>query len=352
MKTSSKRNILLILLISLLISSSMQWRTKTSKCKETSPPPPPPAPPVLCTDGFVKIGLNMYTKCVDCIAGSDSSLGTKLNTDKIFGSNGWSFGGTVGPSIANTDNLLGLVYNGGNANPYSFTKTSTKKYEIVVSLKAAGSCFTPYYFPCTSFTAPQDVLFNTKGVDKGTGQTLEQMTYYYKECPVTPPPTTCDLTKFTYPPKTGTLDCSVFATVKPLVNGVPTNSQACFGSYTGNLEHDSCTADEQGKVCLYRVLNSASGSLCGLKWCFVEKVDVKQQNNYGSYLGIILTTGRSGTFDIKPTYNGPFVLTMKAANFYSAYYFASGNKGSWTTSDADLSHSSLWVPCSSGLSFP
>lgn len=341
-----KRNLITLAISVLLIANTIQWRTQLSKCKPTTPPTPP-SPPVVCTDGYVKIGTNLYTKCVDCIPGTDSSLGSKLNNDRIFESEGWIYGGTVGPNIPNQNNLLGLTYN-PLTGTYSFTNPNTRRFKIVISLQA-GSCYTPYYFPCISCTQLQQVLFNTLGVDNGTEQALMQMTYYYKECEGTTPPVVCSFSNPTSPAKTGIYDCSVYGSVKPLVDGSLIDSEACFGSYRGNLDHGSCPSDREGNVCFYEVLNPTPNSEC--KWCFIEKIDVNNYANFGNSLAIYRSTnGRSGSFLINSNLNGPFVLTLKAANFYSGYYFPRGNRGAWMTNFNDLSHASLWALCPPGLS--
>jgi len=348
-----KRIFVAAILTILLISIKIESRLKKCKCNSNPPPNPPPTNVVKCNDGFVKIGSNnLYIKCVDCLLGNDiggsdptQNLDYKLNIVKIFGSSGWMLGGTFGPGLSNINNVLGLTYDSGT-KIYSFTKTFTSnKFEVVISL-FAGNCYTTYLFSCLEFNSIKQIFYNTLGVDKGTGQDLSHMTYFYRDCSN---PTTCSIKNPTQPPKTDIDDCTDFGSVASYINGVLTNSQACFGSYTGNLNDCNCTQDnKKGDVCLFRVLNSTPNPVCQSNWCCVEKLDVSGIQMIGKYwtLNVDKYNGSIGTFSIANNLLGPFVIVLKASNAYSAYFIKSGFTGEWSTSFHDLSHAVLWAPCS------
>lgn len=300
-----------------------------------------------CTKGTVTVGGVSYTDCENCINGDVTqntnpvnNLENQLNVVKIFGSNGWTFGAKQTQTTSTVGNdVLGLSYSA--LNGYQFTKSTTKKYEVVIAIKA-GTCYVPYLFPCLAYDALKNIVANTLGVDKGTGQPIDYVAYFYKECGTTPP---C-VSNPTTPKETGQTDCVNYGTVDSLLGG---KYFACWGSYSGNLDHDGCTQDNnKGEICLYRVLN-ATPSVCNIEWCFVEKLDTNGDNTVvGTNFSLSVIPGtdtRKGTYTLQPWITGPYIITLKASNEYSAYIVSQGLSGTWETFNHGLSHASLWMKC-------
>jgi len=299
--------------------------------------------PVPCSKGTVTIGGITYINCSGCFPGSDISTDTtvnlenKLNVGLIYGTGGWLYGATVSPSSTSGTNPLMLSY---SSNKYDFNLISIVKYEVVISLQI-DNCYTTYLFPCLTFDSLKNFIYNTLGIDKGTGQPIVHITYFYRQCPSPG----CTISNPTLPKVSGQEDCTLFGSITTSLG----SAQACWGAYPGNLDDDKCTVDNnKGEVCLYRVLNTTP-SVCDINWCFVEKLEASGSSNVGTFWTITVISGtdtRKGTFTINSSkVQGPFIITLKAANFYSAYFIGNVYTGSWISTDHGLSHASLWAPC-------
>jgi len=304
----------------------------------------------ICTLGFVKIGSTTYTSCVDGFVGNDAKVGGQPLLSQLNGGlfsvapNGWIYGGKAGPSDSVSGDILGLVYNGST---YSFTTSTTTKYEVIISLKA-GNGYTPYYFACMSFdNMPSSITYSTLGVDNLTGQDLSHMSYYYRPCGSSFVCTGVFNPNLPAPTPVGAATCTNYGSVKTFINGTLTNSATCFGSFVGNNDNNLCVVNDGDKICLNAVLNSQSTSVCDVSWCPLEKLDITARTVVGSFFTITVNAdGKSGTFTITNTnLTFPLLITLKAGNSYSAYLFTAGFTGTWSTTFNALSHATLWGRC-------
>jgi hypothetical protein len=305
----------------------------------------------ICNLGFVNIGNTVYTSCVNGFVGNDAKVGGEPLLSQLNGGlfpvapSGWSYGGKAGPSDSVSGDILGLVYNGST---YSFTTTTTQKYEVIISLKA-GNGYTPYYFACMSFAnMPLSITYSTLGVDNLTGQDLSHMSYYYRPCDQSSSVCT-GVSNPTLPAPTpvGAANCTNSGSVETYINGVLTNSAACFGSFLGGNVNNLCDVDNGDNICLNALLNSRSTSVCCVPWCPLEKLDITRSFVVGSFFTISVNTGgKSGTFTITNTnLTFPLLITLKVGNSYSAYLFTAGFTGTWSTTFNELSSATLWGRC-------
>ncbi|GAP97941.1 hypothetical protein NIES2104_44940 [Leptolyngbya sp. NIES-2104] len=117
-------------------------------------------------------------------------------------------------------------------------------------------------------------------------------------------------------------------------------STSCIGAFEGN------DAQGNGTGALFNQLST--GVFNGLtNWEFVGKSDEGAFNAPG---------GSSGTWNIATSINSPFVLSLKAANSWSAYFFENADAlavfgGTWETDGVstnkrgiaqDLSHATIY----------
>lgn len=133
------------------------------------------------------------------------------------------------------------------------------------------------------------------------------------------------------------LDCSA-GTVTAIGLGA---SSSCIGSFTGN------DAQGDGSGALFDQLST--GVFDGITdWAFVGKSDA------GAF---DVSSGNSGTWSVDTALTGPFVLSLKASNSWSAYFFDGSSDpfsvlgGTWSTAGVsvngngkaqDLSHATIY----------
>lgn len=133
------------------------------------------------------------------------------------------------------------------------------------------------------------------------------------------------------------LDCSA-GTVTAFGLGT---ASSCIGSFDGN------DAQGDGSGALFGKLST--GVFGGLTdWDFVGKSDE------GDFA---VTSGNSGTWSVDTALTGPFVLSLKASNSWSAYFFDASSDpfsvlgGTWSTAGVslngkdkaqDLSHATIY----------
>lgn len=128
------------------------------------------------------------------------------------------------------------------------------------------------------------------------------------------------------------------ATSNPLAGGSSLSYTQCLNPVSGNDVSSTIAAD------LTAFLDSTLGD-----WVFDGKYEGGKNssgpNDYG--FSWVQTGKGSGTWSVSDTLTSPFVISLKAGNAYTAYYFdsvASFNSGTWATFDQkDLSHASLFV---------
>ncbi|MBD1861435.1 MULTISPECIES: PEP-CTERM sorting domain-containing protein [Trichocoleus] len=118
-------------------------------------------------------------------------------------------------------------------------------------------------------------------------------------------------------------------------------STSCIGSFDGN------DAQGDGSGALFGKLST--GVFAGITdWAFVGKSDA------GAF---DVTSGNSGTWSVDTALTGPFVLSLKASNSWSAYFFDGSSdpfsvlSGKWSTAGVstnrkgiaqDLSHATIY----------
>ncbi len=347
-----KMNLILLALSILLLTAIIETSRTQKKYTINNPKPPkcncriirhlrpiiPPVTTIDCHNGLATIDGVSYTDCANCIQGTtDTSLNNNLNTALIFTTGGWTFGAKVLPSASTqASGLLQLTWDA--INGYHFDLVTNFKYEVVIAIQGVN-CYTTYLFPCLTLDGTNKLLFDTLGLDNGTlSQTVLSITYYYRAgscgfCVSNP----------TFPKENGQIDCSNFGTVTSNTSGP---YKACWGTYSGNLD-DGKSCSTQNGICLKEVLNG-SPLVCNIQWCFLEKLEVGGNNVTGNFWSITVnsgTDGRIGNYILNWVNTQPYIITLKAANFYSAYILQSGISGFWNSFNNGLSHASLWVPC-------
>ncbi|MBD1916783.1 MULTISPECIES: PEP-CTERM sorting domain-containing protein [Cyanophyceae] len=127
-------------------------------------------------------------------------------------------------------------------------------------------------------------------------------------------------------------------TSNPLAGGSSLSYSQCLNPVSGNDVTSSISAE------LTAFLDSTLGD-----WVFDGKYEGGRNssgpNDYG--FSWVQTGKGSGTWSLAETVTNPFVISLKAGNAYTAYYFDSStsfNSGTWATFDQkDLSHASFFV---------
>jgi hypothetical protein len=139
--------------------------------------------------------------------------------------------------------------------------------------------------------------------------------------------------------QTSALTCaSGSVTSNPLAGGSSLSYTQCLNPVSGNDVSNTIAAD------LTAFLDSTLGD-----WVFDGKYEggknASGPNDYG--FSWVQTGKGSGTWSLAQAVTTPFVISLKAGNAYTAYYFdssASFNSGTWATFDQkDLSHASFFV---------
>lgn len=139
---------------------------------------------------------------------------------------------------------------------------------------------------------------------------------------------------------TAPLTCaSGSVTSNPLAGGSSLSYSQCLNPVSGNDVTSSISAD----------LTAFLDSTLGNDWVFDGKYEGGRNssgpNDYG--FSWVQTGKGSGTWSLAETVTNPFVISLKAGNAYTAYYFDSStsfNSGTWATFDQkDLSHASFFV---------
>ena len=139
---------------------------------------------------------------------------------------------------------------------------------------------------------------------------------------------------------TAPLTCaSGSVTSNPLAGGSSLSYSQCLNPVSGNDVTSSISAE----------LTAFLDSTLGDDWLFDGKYEGGRNssgpNDYG--FSWVQTGKGSGTWSLAETVTNPFVISLKAGNAYTAYYFDSStsfNSGTWATFDQkDLSHASFFV---------
>ncbi|MBD2108866.1 PEP-CTERM sorting domain-containing protein [Nodosilinea sp. FACHB-13] len=128
-------------------------------------------------------------------------------------------------------------------------------------------------------------------------------------------------------------------TSNPLAGGSSLSYSQCLNPVSGN----DVTSGISGELTAF--LDSTLGD----DWVFDGKYEGGRNssgpNDYG--FSWVQTGKGSGTWSLAETVTSPFVISLKAGNAYTAYYFDSStsfNSGTWATFDQkDLSHASFFV---------
>ncbi len=136
------------------------------------------------------------------------------------------------------------------------------------------------------------------------------------------------------------LSCASGAvTSNPLAGGSSLSYSTCLNPVRGNDVTSSISAP----------LTSFLNDTLGEGWAFDGKFEngrnTSGPNNFG-FSWVQNSKGR-GTWAVNQAVNSPFVISLKAGNRYTSYYFDGSlptSGGSWATFDQkDLSHASLFV---------
>jgi hypothetical protein len=140
----------------------------------------------------------------------------------------------------------------------------------------------------------------------------------------------------------------------------PTSGFACSGgSVTSNplaggssLSYSQCMTSSGNDVSSSIAANLSAfldSTLGQGDWVFDGKYEEGKNSSGPNAYGVSWneTKEGNGTWSVSETITSPFVISLKAGNAYTAYYFdsvASFNSGSWATFDQKgLSHASLFV---------
>ncbi|MGP1384623.1 MAG: PEP-CTERM sorting domain-containing protein [Thainema sp.] len=140
------------------------------------------------------------------------------------------------------------------------------------------------------------------------------------------------------------VSCESGSVTFDLVGGGSTNATSCIGQFGGN------DAQGDGSGALFDQLSS--GVFNGITdWDFIGKSD-----EGGGLLNFdVDSNGTAGNWSIDSSIDGPFVISLKAGNYWSAYFFESADDvlgGSWITDGVatnkrgiplGLSHATLFV---------
>jgi hypothetical protein len=129
------------------------------------------------------------------------------------------------------------------------------------------------------------------------------------------------------------------ATSNPLAGGSSLSYTQCLNPVSGNDVTSSISTE----------LTAFLDSTLGDGWVFDGKYEDGHNssgpNDYG--FSWVQTGKGKGTWSLAETVTSPFVISLKAGNAYTAYYFDSStsfNSGTWATFDQkDLSHASFFV---------
>jgi hypothetical protein len=149
-----------------------------------------------------------------------------------------------------------------------------------------------------------------------------------------------DTTQPTSQPPAASLSCTTGSvTSNPLAGGSSVSYSQCLNPVRGN----DVSADIHTDLATF--LNQSLGE----GWVFDSKYENGQTSagpsNYG--FSWVQNGDGSGTWSAAKNINSPFVISLKAGNHYSSYYFdgsAPTLGGAWATFDMkDLSHASLFV---------
>lgn len=138
---------------------------------------------------------------------------------------------------------------------------------------------------------------------------------------------------------TAPLTCaSGSVTSNPLAGGSSLSYTSCLNPTSGNDVTSSISAP------LTAFLNDTLGD-----WVFDGKYEGGNNSAGPNDLGFkwVQDGKGSGTWSLSKTIATPFVISLKAGNAYTAYYFDGNspiNSGTWATFDQkDLSHASIFV---------
>lgn len=136
------------------------------------------------------------------------------------------------------------------------------------------------------------------------------------------------------------LTCSAGSvTSNPLAGGSSLSYSSCLNPVQGNDVSSTISAP----------LTAFLDSTLGAGWVFDGKYENGSNssgpNNYG--FSWVQNGNGSGTWAVNQTVSSPFVISLKAGNNYTSYYFDGSSStigGTWATFDQkDLSHASLFV---------
>ncbi len=143
---------------------------------------------------------------------------------------------------------------------------------------------------------------------------------------------------------TSTVNCESGSVTFDLVGGGAMSATDCIGQFGGN------DAQGDGSGALFDQLST--GVFNGITdWDFIGKSD-----SGGGLLNFdVDSDGTVGNWSVDSSINGPFVISLKAGNYWSAYFFESAEDvlgGSWITNGVatnkqgvplGLSHATLFV---------
>lgn len=172
-----------------------------------------------------------------------------------------------------------------------------------------------------------------KPSDKGGGNNKNQG----KETTTTTPSTSSTTTS-------STVSCESGSVTFDLIGGGSMKATDCIGQFTGN------DAQGGGSGALFDQLST--GVFNGITdWDFIGKTD-----EGGGLLNFdVDSDGTAGNWSVDSSIKGPFVISLKAGNYWSAYFFESAEDvlgGSWITDGVatnkrgiplGLSHATLFV---------
>jgi hypothetical protein len=128
-------------------------------------------------------------------------------------------------------------------------------------------------------------------------------------------------------------------TSNPLAGGSSLSYSSCLNPVEGNDVTSTISAP------LTAFLNDTLGE----GWVFDGKYENGSNSSGPNNLGFswVQNGNGSGTWAVNQTVNSPFVISLKAGNRYTSYYFDGSSStlgGTWATFDQkDLSHASLFV---------
>lgn len=141
-------------------------------------------------------------------------------------------------------------------------------------------------------------------------------------------------------PAVASLSCATGAvTSNPLAGGSSLSYSTCLDPVRGNDVTSSISAP----------LTSFLNDTLGEGWAFDGKFENGRNSSGPDNFGFswVQDAKGSGTWAVNQTVNSPFVISLKAGNRYTSYYFDGSSStlgGAWATFDQkDLSHASLFV---------